>query len=140
MKRREFLQTSAMACAFAIANPILSKFNTAAEEPSTISSLFELEEATFGQLQEAMQSGSLTAKSITEAYLARIEQIDRKGPSINSVIEINPDALSIAEALDAERKEKGPRSALHGIPILIKDNIDTADQMLWKNSPPHLCT
>jgi amidase len=131
MKRREFLQTSAMACAVAIANPILSKFNVAAEEQaSAVSSSFELEEATFGQLQEAMQSGRLTAKSITEAYLARIEQIDKKGPAINSVIEINPDALSIAEGLDAERKQKGPRSALHGVPILVKDNIDTADKMM----------
>ena len=64
-----------------------------------------------------------------EKYLARIEEIDRQGPAINSVIELNPDALEIADALDKERKDKGARGPLHGIPVLIKDNIDTADTM-----------
>ena len=76
-----------------------------------------------------MRSGQLTARSIAEQYLARIESIDRNGPTLRSVIEINPDALSIADALDRERKEKGPRGPMHGIPVLIKDNIDTADRM-----------
>ena len=89
-----------------------------------------MEEVTIGQLQENMESGVSSARSITEAYLARIEKIDRQGPALNSIIEINPDALEIADTLDAERKEKGPRGPLHGIPILIKDNIDTADQMM----------
>src|SRR5947208_12002455 len=77
-----------------------------------------------------MQSGRDTARSLVEKYLARIEQIDRNGPSLHSVLETNPDALTIADALDAERRSRGPRGPLHGIPILIKDNIATADRMM----------
>ena len=77
-----------------------------------------------------MQSGRLTARSITEKYLARIEEADKHGPAVNSVIELNPDALDIAEELDRERKAKGPRGPLHGIPVLIKDNIATRDRMM----------
>jgi amidase len=84
---------------------------------------------TVAQLQDGMKSGRFTARSITEMYLARIDAIDRSGPKLRSVIETNPDALSIADALDRERKDRGPRGPLHGIPILIKDNIDTADRM-----------
>jgi amidase len=90
---------------------------------------FELSEATIAELQEGMRSGKYTARSIAEKYLARIESIDRQEPALKSVIEINPDALALADALDRERKEKGPRGPLHGIPVLIKDNIDTADRM-----------
>jgi amidase len=77
-----------------------------------------------------MATGRLTSRRITELYLARIKAIDRQGPSLRSVIEVNPDALAIADALDLERREKGPRGLLHGIPVLIKDNIDTADKMM----------
>ena len=77
-----------------------------------------------------MKSGKYTARSIAEKYLARIDQIDKQGPAINAVIELNPDALAIADGLDKERKEKGVRGPLHGIPVLIKDNIDTADKMM----------
>jgi amidase len=91
---------------------------------------FALDETTVDTLQEAMSSGRLTSRRITELYLARIEAIDRTGPALHSVIELNPDALAIADALDRERKDKGPRGLLHGIPILIKDNIDTADRMM----------
>jgi amidase len=77
-----------------------------------------------------MEKGRWTARSLTEKYLSRIEEIDRRGPALNSVIEVNPDALTIAESLDRERKQKGARSPLHGIPVLIKDNIDTADRMM----------
>lgn len=90
---------------------------------------FELEEATVATLQKKMQRGGLTARALTQAYLERIEALNRKGPQLHHVIETNPEALSIAEALDAERKAKGPRGPLHGIPILIKDNLDTADKM-----------
>ena len=90
---------------------------------------FELEEATISDLADGMASGKYTARAIVEKYIARIEEIDRHGPSLRSVIEMNPDALSIADALDRERKEHGARGVLHGIPVLIKDNIDTADRM-----------
>jgi amidase len=91
---------------------------------------FDLEEATVGDLQKRMTGGPLSAHALTERYLDRIAAIDKRGPALNSVIELNPDALSIAAALDAERKAKGPRGPLHGIPVLIKDNIDTADRMM----------
>jgi amidase len=91
---------------------------------------FPLEEATAAQLQEMMTSGRYSARQIADLYLHRIEEIDRRGPTLRSVIEMNPDALTIADALDAERRTKGPRGPLHGIPVLIKDNIDTADRMM----------
>jgi amidase len=91
---------------------------------------FELEEATVADLQKRMTAGSLTAHALTERYLERIAAIDKGGPALNTVIELNPDALSIAAALDTERKAKGPRGPLHGLPVLIKDNIDTADRMM----------
>jgi amidase len=90
---------------------------------------FDLQEATIADLQRRMEAGQDTARSLVEKYLARIEAIDRQGPALHSVIEINPDALAIADRLDAERKSNGPRGPLHGIPILIKDNIATADRM-----------
>src|SRR3989441_3796342 len=90
---------------------------------------FELDEMTIADLQTGMCSGKFTARSITEKYLTRIDAIDKRGPAINSVIEINPDALAMAETADKERKEKGARGPLHGVPVLIKDNIDTADRM-----------
>ena len=106
---------------------------------------FELDELTISQLQEGLKSGQFTCRSLAEKYLARIEAIDRHGPALRSIIELNPDALSIADALDAERKEKGIRGPLHGIPILIKDNIATRDRMestagslaLVGSRPPH---
>jgi amidase len=88
-----------------------------------------LEEATITALQEAMQAGRLTARRLAEMYIERIEALDRSGPAINAVAEINPDALDIADALDQERASSGPRGPLHGIPVLIKDNIATADRM-----------
>jgi amidase len=98
--------------------------SAAADEPPS-----DLNELTIADLQEGMQSGKTTARSLAEQYLARIEAIDRKGPTLRSIIEVNPDALDLADALDKERKGKGPRGPLHGIPVLIKDNIDTADRM-----------
>ncbi|HET9433236.1 MAG TPA: amidase family protein, partial [Chitinophagaceae bacterium] len=81
---------------------------------------FELDELTVDQLQQKMQNGNYTSKSITEMYLKRIEAIDKNGPSLNSVIEVNPDAISIAENMDNERKNGKIRGPLHGIPVLIK--------------------
>jgi amidase len=125
MERRDFLRTGAIACAVAAANPVLGRISEAAgRRPG-----FDLNEATIAQLQKQMKSGAMTARSITEAYLQRIQKIDTQGPVLNSVIEVNPDAVQIAASLDRERREKGPRGPLHGIPILIKDNIDTADKM-----------
>ena len=99
--------------------------NPAADVPS-----FELDEITIAELQSAISAGKYTSRAIAEKYLSRIEQIDKSGPAINAVIEINPDALTIAEALDKEREEKGVRGPLHGIPVMIKDNLDTADRMM----------
>ena len=86
-------------------------------------------EAGVAELQAAMTRGSLTSQALTTHYLSRIAAFDKAGPKINAIIELNPDALTIAAALDAERKAKGPRGPLHGIPVLIKDNIATADKM-----------
>jgi amidase len=89
---------------------------------------FELDEITIPELQDGMKSGKFTARSLVEKYTARIEGIDKR--TVNAILEMNPDALSIADSLDQERKAKGPRGPLHGIPVLIKDNIDTADRMM----------
>ncbi len=88
---------------------------------------FELDEITVAELGEAYQSGKYTARQVTELYISRIEALNKKGPRLNAVIAINPDALEIAAALDKEREEQGPRGPMHGIPVLLKDNIDTAD-------------
>ena len=98
--------------------------------PAPRAAPFELEEATVTGLQAGMASGKHTSVGLTERYLARIQELDRTGDTaLRSVIELNPDALVIAVAMDAERKAKGPRGPLHGIPVLIKDNIATADGM-----------
>src|SRR6266513_4047089 len=90
---------------------------------------FELDELTVDELQSGMVSGKYSAHSLTRKYLDRIDDIDKRGPAINAVIEVNPDALSIAADLDKERKAGRMRGRLHGIPMLIKDNIDTHDRM-----------
>ena len=90
---------------------------------------FELAEATIEDLQRKMVSGEETARSLTEKYIARIEALDRRGPELRSVLEVNPDAVAIAGKLDAERKAGRVRGLLHGIPVLVKDNIGTADRM-----------
>jgi len=120
MKRRDFLATAA-AGGVAVLGRGLVKANTPVSQPS-----IDLEEATVSQLQVAMASGQETAQSLTKAYLARIADIDKK---LNSVIELNPEADAIAEQMDALRKAGKVRGPLHGIPVLIKDNIDTADKM-----------
>src|SRR6266545_4505658 len=131
MKRRKFLEKGALGCALAIAQPV-SAIAAGSSSPESLAVLpkeFELDELTISDLQEGMKSGKFTSRSLVRKYLDRIDEIDNHGPAINSVIEINPDAISIAEALDRERKEKGARGPLHGVPILLKDNIDTADRM-----------
>ena len=124
MKRREFIQKSLLGSLAPVALPKRAMSST---EPQP--ERFELEEVTFSELQEGMRSGRFTARSITEMYLHRIEAMDRRGPTVRSVIETNPDALALAGELDEERQAKGARGPLHGIPILLKDNIDTGDKM-----------
>jgi amidase len=102
-----------------------------AQAPSTLQPrTFDLDEATVADLQQRMESGRDTARSLAEKYLARIDAIDRGGPALHAVIDVNPDALSIADSVDAERKAGRTHGALHGIPVLIKDNIATADRMM----------
>lgn len=132
MKRRKFLQTTAFGYALAISKPTssLAGADASAEPPYSPPKEFELDELTIPELQDGMKSGKFTSRSLVRKYLDRVDEIDKNGLAINSVIEINPDAIAIAEALDVERKNKGTRGPLHGIPILIKDNIDSADRMM----------
>jgi amidase len=99
------------------------------DEPAEIAQGVRLQEATIAQLQAAMASGQLTALALVGAYLERIERLDQGGPHLSSVVEVNPEAYEIAERLDQQRRKGAPRGPLHGIPILLKDNIDTHDRM-----------
>jgi amidase len=132
--RRSFLKTAVCGGAAATLTPIYPALGAAREIAPTVPvpevKSFELEEITVAELQDGMKSGKFTAHSLVEKYSARIDEIDKRGPSINAIIELNPDAFSIADALDRERRSKGPRGPMHGIPVLIKDNIDTADKMM----------
>ena len=134
--RRKFLQNTVTAsAAVALAPALGAAREVTATKTSAQIKPFELEEITISELQDGMKSGRFTARSLVEQYLARIDEIDtphtgKRGPAVNATIEMNPDALSIADSLDAERKAKGARGPLHGIPVLIKDNIDTADRMM----------
>ncbi|HEX4750153.1 MAG TPA: amidase [Bryobacteraceae bacterium] len=123
MKRRHFLLSAALpTAAFSIQPPEARPQRTAAFH-------FSLDEVTISDLQRRMKQGEISSHEICSRYLQRIEDIDRRGPTLRAVIETNPDALAIARSLDEERRTKGPRSPLHGIPILLKDNIETADRM-----------
>src|SRR5260370_33636279 len=133
--RRNFLRTGMTATLATAAYPALGSARAVDPAPATAPAVksfekdFELDEITIDDLQKTFQSGQHSSRSLTEKYLARIQEIDKAGPMVNAVIELNPDALQIADGLDRERKAKGPRGPLHGIPVLIKDNIDTADRM-----------
>ena len=130
LNRRSFLKLGVAGGAAAVTLPRIvmgDPLPRVSSQPSPAP--FELDESTIAELSAGMQSGKFTAVSIAEKYIARIEEVDRKGPALNSIIELNPDALEIARSLDAERKERGPRGPMHGIPVLVKDNIDTADRM-----------
>jgi amidase len=126
--RRAFLASGVGIGAASLGFPALS--HQAGAEPAQRPASFELDELTIADLQAGMRSGKFTSRSLVESYLQRIAAIDGQGPAINSVIELNPEAGSIADLLDAERESKGPRGPLHGIPVLIKDNIGTADVMM----------
>src|SRR5579871_4453014 len=120
MDRRKFLQNGSLA-GLAISTLSFRGFEAEAD--------FPLQEVTIDELQQKMQSGESSSVAITKLYLKRIAEIDKKGPALNAVIELNPDALSIAAAMDAERKAGKVRGPMHGIPVLVKDNINTGDQM-----------
>jgi len=131
MQRRKFLKNTS-AASLGISS-ILAASNFALAKTKTENfpiDNFELKEITIDALQQAMQLGKYTARSITEMYLKRIAAIDKNGPYLNAVIELNPDALTIAGTMDAERKAGKVRGMMHGIPVLIKDNINTGDKMM----------
>jgi amidase len=128
LNRRTFLRGGMLSGAVAAASPLLGQ-TQAVRDSSPATPPFEFDEMTIAALQEGMRSGRLTARALTEKYLARIESIDKHGPAVNSVIELNPDALAAADALDRERQAQKVRGLLHGIPVLIKDNIATRDRM-----------
>lgn len=135
VSRRTFIRTGVAAGAVLSVAPALA-CTTGQEAPpprtdsaGALPAAFELDEATVSTLQEGMTSGRYTARRLAELYLERIEAIDRKGPTINSIIEVNPAALEIAASMDGERQSGRVRGPLHGIPVLIKDNIDTQDRM-----------
>jgi len=128
--RRDFLKlsaaTGALAAVVSSAPALAGRHRALGAQPADD---FEWQEATILELQQAMEEGRTTARALAADYVARIEEIDSDGPRINSIMEINPDALEIAEQLDAEREEGKVRGPLHGIPVVLKDNIDTDDRM-----------
>jgi len=136
LSRRQLLGAGALGGAAALAGPlacsrpkqVVSEDDIGGLSPTPIDD-FELAEMTILDLQKGMQTGRWTAREITEMYLERIEALDRQGPELRSILEINPDALAIADQLDKERRSNGVRGPLHGIPVLLKDNIATADRM-----------
>jgi len=136
MNRRNFLKNSSVASLAATPLAAFSfetrtdKKDGADHKSQTPDKNFPLNEVTIDELQQKMKQGTYTSRQITQLYLDRIEAIDKKGPALNSVIEVNPDALAIADQMDRERKAGKVRGPLHGIPVLIKDNIDTADKMM----------
>lgn len=131
MNRRKFLRNGSLS-GLSLSVAGLISFNNGEEKEfqKNFADDFVLNETTINIVQERMRKGTLTSESITKMYLKRIEEVDKKGPKLNSVIEINPDALQIAAALDKERKAGKVRGPLHGIPVLIKDNINTGDKMM----------
>ena len=127
--RRAFLRLAAMGAGIAWAAPALGYQASSIPSRARRVRPFAFDEATIGQLQALMEQGKTSAVALVKKYRSRIEAIDRSGPKLNAVIELNPDALAIAAELDRERLTRGPRGPLHGIPVLIKDNIDTHDRM-----------
>jgi amidase len=131
VNRRTFLRLGALAGAGASVTGLLGNQAARADEPvaNAVSVTTGIEEKTIAQLQGMMSSGKLSALELVNLYIQRIDQIDHRGPKVNSVVEVNPDARGIARALDAERHSGHVRGPLHGIPIVLKENIDTGDKM-----------
>jgi len=133
MHRRNFLKTTSVAGVTALVAGACNTVSTDKKEDQRDESFhndFELNEVTIDTLQQKMQNKEYTSRSITELYLKRIDAIDKAGPKLNAVIEVNPDALAIADAMDKERANGKVRGPLHGIPMLVKDNINTGDKMM----------
>ncbi|MBD0297978.1 MAG: amidase, partial [Flavisolibacter sp.] len=133
MKRRDFITgaaVSAVSFTYILSTAYTLKNGNSKSLASDAVTDFELNEQTVEDLQQRMKSGRYSSEMLTQLYLKRIEEIDKKGPSLNSVIEVNPDAVQIARKMDEERRKGKIRGPLHGIPILLKDNIDTADKMM----------
>lgn len=135
MTRREFLHSAAVGVTLAAGGrfiapnePPRGPITPASALPESLQA-FELNEITIGALEAGMREGRYTARSVTELYLRRIEGIDSGGPRIRAVIELNPDALQIAESLDRERAAGRVRGPLHGVPVMLKDVVDTGDRM-----------
>jgi len=133
MHRRNFLKTGSIAgitlSALSINACTPAPKKPTVDTPASASDDFELNEVTVAQLQEYMKNGKYSSHAITQLYLTRINDIDKNGPKLNAIIELNPDALSIADAMDNERKSGKIRGPLHGIPVLLKDNINTKDKI-----------
>ena len=137
MDRRDFVRLGAIASAVAVRGKRLAAETLTVRQPSEAVRTgrrfsvppFDLDEVTVSDLQAGMAAGRMTARSITQQYLDRIAALNLSGPALRHVLDTNPDALSIADSLDQERKAGKVRGPLHGIPILLKDNIDTADRM-----------
>ena len=136
MHRRNFLKNTSLA-GLSLTAVLAGSCNNAAttdadndKQQNGVDDKFELNEITIDTLQEKMAAGTYTSRAITQLYLDRIQAIDKKGPSLNSVIELNPDALAMADAMDNERKAGKVRGAMHGIPVLVKDNINIAGKMM----------
>ena len=125
MDRREFLVASAAAATAGAAQ--ISPTPSTSTAPASPNTVVEL---SLTDLAAAFADGRLSSQQLTQSYLARIDKLDRRGPNLGSVIETNPRALEIAAALDAERKAHGARGPLHGVPVLIKDNVETSDHMM----------
>jgi amidase len=134
MNRRSFLQWSMLTSAGATRAIEMGSPFVHSQERFREPLPWRVEEATIADLQRLMASGQLTARQLVQMYLDRIEALDQQGPTLRSILEINPQALIIADALDEERRTKGPRGLLHGMPILLKDNIDTVDMMTTAGS------
>ena len=140
MDRRNFLGRAAIAGAGLVALPgcttetreRVEQRNKKGTDSTTAPNVpaFAYEEISVAELQKRMTSGALTSRQLTEAYITRMNEIDSAGPSLHSVIERNPEALAIADSMDSERKAGKARGPMHGIPVLIKDNIDSADKMM----------
>src|SRR2546427_2604397 len=130
MDRRAFLEHVTVGCVVLAAPRRPPGLGPGVGGPTgQLAAPFELEEATIAALQAGLESGKYTARSLVTAYLQRIDELDRKGPTLRAVLEANPDALAQAAALDAERKAKGPRGPLHRLPGLVKDHVATRDRM-----------